>query len=215
MSLMTETPSVPSLEAIAHHEAGHAVAALILGVAVRWVTIVPSEGYLGKCEVSNLPKGWETAAYASDINGGCQPHRVPHPDGLCRAVGRGDVSGPRPDRCAGQPVTRGDAAKIAAWPQLAGQRINLDDHDRGALLLAESPAAATRTKPRYRVVAALPRRTARQHRSTGTMSPASPRRCSTGSVSVDGSYVRSSATRASPSLRSGPARHQPRRGAGL
>jgi hypothetical protein len=40
---------------IAHHEAGHAAAKWGLGLPFAWVTIVPSEGFGGRCRTAPIP----------------------------------------------------------------------------------------------------------------------------------------------------------------
>ena len=39
------------LHHVAIHEAGHAIIARVLGITINWVTIIPSDGFLGQCSM--------------------------------------------------------------------------------------------------------------------------------------------------------------------
>jgi Peptidase family M41 len=53
----------PGRKALAYHEAGHAVVGCALGLEIEQVTIVPSEGSLGRCRY----QGWDDEEAAGDV----------------------------------------------------------------------------------------------------------------------------------------------------
>lgn len=55
VTMKATTESNLELKGTAHHEAGHAVARMLLGKAFTTVTVVPGEGFAGLVEGMNLP----------------------------------------------------------------------------------------------------------------------------------------------------------------